>query len=119
MSRDELIVVVRRQADQITAQDQQITAMAGRLAELMEANEALAAKLAQLEHLLSRNSGNSSSPEPAGHSKEANSSNAPTRPNQEGINKSRDTPIHRLRSWHAEAHRLCLDVPRRVLRRSR
>ena len=47
MSRDELIVVVRRQADQITAQDQQITAMAGQLAELMEANEALAAKLAR------------------------------------------------------------------------
>jgi hypothetical protein len=62
LSRDELIVVVRRQADQITAQDQQITAMAGQLAQLMEANEALAAKLAQLEHLLSRNSGNSSSP---------------------------------------------------------
>ncbi|MGH3604081.1 MAG: IS66 family transposase [Pseudonocardiaceae bacterium] len=55
MSRDELIVVVRRQAGQITAQ-------AGQLAELMETNEALAAKLARLEHLLSRNSGNSSSP---------------------------------------------------------
>jgi len=55
MSRDELIVVVHRQAVQITAQ-------AGQLAELMEANEALGAKLARLEHLLSRNSGNSSSP---------------------------------------------------------
>src|SRR5689334_17543275 len=55
MSRDELIVVVRRQAGQITAQ-------AVHIAELMEANEALAAKLARLEHLLSRNSGNSSSP---------------------------------------------------------
>ncbi|MGB7795520.1 MAG: IS66 family transposase [Pseudonocardiaceae bacterium] len=55
MSRDELIVVVRRQAGQITA-------MAGQLSELMEANEALAGKLAKLEHLLSRNSGNSSSP---------------------------------------------------------
>jgi transposase len=55
MSRDELIVVVRRQAGQITA-------MAGQLSELMEANEALAGKLARLEHLLSRNSGNSSSP---------------------------------------------------------
>src|SRR3954465_2401779 len=48
MSRDELIVVVRRQAVQI--------------AELMEANEALADRLARLEHLLSRNSGNSSNP---------------------------------------------------------
>jgi hypothetical protein len=55
LSRDELIVVVRRQAGQITT-------MAGQLAELMEANEALAAKLARLEHLLSRNSGNSSMP---------------------------------------------------------
>ncbi|MGH3699848.1 MAG: DUF6444 domain-containing protein [Pseudonocardiaceae bacterium] len=61
MSCDELIVVVHRQAGQITAQDQQITAQAGQLAELMEANEVLAAKLARLEHLLSRNSGNSSS----------------------------------------------------------
>ncbi|MCA1681886.1 MAG: transposase, partial [Actinobacteria bacterium] len=62
MSHDELIVVVRRQAERITAQDQQIITQAGQLAELMEANETLAAKLARLEHLLSRNSGNSSSP---------------------------------------------------------
>jgi transposase len=55
MSRDELIVVVRRQAGQITA-------MAEQLSELVEANETLAGKLARLEHLLSRNSGNSSSP---------------------------------------------------------
>jgi transposase len=48
LSRDELIVVVRRQAGQIS--------------ELMEANETLAGRLARLEHLLSRNSGNSSSP---------------------------------------------------------
>jgi len=48
LSRDELIVVVRRQA--------------GQLAQLMEVNEALAGKLARLEHLLSRNSGNSSNP---------------------------------------------------------
>ncbi|HEX4103853.1 MAG TPA: IS66 family transposase [Pseudonocardiaceae bacterium] len=62
MSRDELVVVVHRQADRITAQDQQITGQADQLAELMEANEALAGKLARLEHLLSRNSGNSSMP---------------------------------------------------------
>ncbi len=55
MSRDELIVVMRRQAGQISAQ-------AAQIAELMEANEALAAKLGTLEHLLSRNSGNSSMP---------------------------------------------------------
>jgi transposase len=55
LSREELIVVVRRQAGQITAQ-------AGQIPELMEANEALSGKLAKLEHLLSRNSGNSSNP---------------------------------------------------------
>jgi transposase len=55
MSRDELIVVVRRQAGQIIVQ-------AGQISELMEANEALSGKLARLEHLLSRNSGNSWSP---------------------------------------------------------
>ena len=48
MSRDELIVVVTRQA--------------GQIAQLVEANEALSGKLARLEHLLSRNSGNSSNP---------------------------------------------------------
>jgi hypothetical protein len=47
MSRDELIVVVRRQAGQIS--------------ERMEANEVLSGKLARLGHLMSRNSGNSSS----------------------------------------------------------
>ena len=62
MSRDELIVVVRRQAGQLTVQDRQINEMAGQLGQLVEANEALAGKLARLEHLLSRNSGNSSNP---------------------------------------------------------
>jgi hypothetical protein len=62
MSRDELIVVVRRQAGQLAAQGRQISEMAGQLARLMEVNDALAGKLAKLEHLLSRNSGNSSSP---------------------------------------------------------
>jgi transposase len=55
MSRDELIAVVGRQ-------DGQITAMAGQIADLVEANEVLAAKLARLEYVLSRNSKNSSSP---------------------------------------------------------
>jgi transposase len=62
MSREELIVVVRRQAGQITVLDRQVSEMAGQLSELTEANEALAVKLARLEHLLSRSSGNSSSP---------------------------------------------------------
>jgi transposase len=62
MSRDELLVLVARQAERLEAQDRQIAEMAGRLAQLMEVNEALADKLARLEHLLSRNSGNSSSP---------------------------------------------------------
>ena len=53
LTRDELIVVVRRQAGQISAQ-------AGQISQLMEANEALTGRLAKLEHLLSRNSGNSS-----------------------------------------------------------
>lgn len=62
MSRDELIVVARDQAEKLVAQDRQITAMAGQLSELEEANQALADKLARLEHLLSRNSSNSSNP---------------------------------------------------------
>lgn len=62
LSRDELIVVVRRQAGQIIAQDRQISVQAGQISELAEANEVLADKLAKLEHLLSRNSGNSSMP---------------------------------------------------------
>jgi hypothetical protein len=76
LSRDELIALVREQAGQLTAQadhvaarderiaaqDGQITTWATQVAELMEANEALVARLAKLEHLLSRNSGNSSSP---------------------------------------------------------
>ena len=62
MSRDELVAVVARQAERLAARDRQIAEMAGKLGELMETNEALADKLARLEHLLSRNSGNSSAP---------------------------------------------------------
>jgi transposase len=62
LSRDELIALVGAQAERIARQDGQITAMATRIADLVEANEALAGKLARLEHLLTRNSGNSSSP---------------------------------------------------------
>jgi transposase len=62
MSRDELITLVVQRDAQVAARDAQITVMAGQLSELMEANEVLAGKLARLEHLLSRNSKNSSSP---------------------------------------------------------
>src|SRR5260221_5322787 len=62
MSREELLVVVARQAGQLAARDRQIAGMAGKLSEMVEANETLAVKLARLEHLLSRSSGNSSSP---------------------------------------------------------
>ena len=69
LSRDQLIVLVGEQAQRITAQarriaaqDRQITVMAGRVADLDEANEDLAGRLARLEHLLSRNSQNSSNP---------------------------------------------------------
>src|SRR5215211_3708005 len=55
MARDELIELVRRQ-------DAQISLMASQISELLAANEQLVAKLARLEHLLSRNSGNSSMP---------------------------------------------------------
>jgi pyridoxine/pyridoxamine 5'-phosphate oxidase len=55
MSRDELIELVR-------CQDIQISAMASRISELLEVNETLEGRLARLEHLLSRNSGNSSMP---------------------------------------------------------
>ena len=62
MSRDELIVLVGEQAERIAVQDGQITALATRIAGLVEANEDLAGRLARVEHLLSRNSQNSSSP---------------------------------------------------------
>ena len=95
MSRDELIVVVRRQGEQLAAQagqlaarDRQITEMAEQLSELMETNEALADKLAKVEHLLSRNSGNSSSPpsrdddpgKPAPSEKSGHGKGGPARP---------------------------------------
>jgi transposase len=62
LSRDELIRLVGEQTGRIAAQDGQITAMATQMADLLAVNEVLSVKLARLEHLLSRNSGNSSSP---------------------------------------------------------
>jgi hypothetical protein len=58
MSRDELIVLLGKPADRIAAQDAplvaadgRISAMARQIADLIEANEALAAKLARLEYM--------------------------------------------------------------------
>src|SRR6266702_5305835 len=69
MSRAELIALVGVQAHRIAGQDAQISVMAGQVADLLERNESLveqnaqlAARLARVEYLLSRNSGNSSSP---------------------------------------------------------
>ncbi|MDN5762429.1 MAG: DUF6444 domain-containing protein, partial [Microlunatus sp.] len=62
LSREELLALVARQAGQIGAQAKQITTLTAQVAELAAANEALAGQLARLEHLLSRNSGNSSMP---------------------------------------------------------
>lgn len=55
MSREELLAFVRRQ-------DGQITTLSTQVADLLGVNEKLAGRLARLEHLLSRNSGNSSMP---------------------------------------------------------
>ncbi|MBN2871988.1 MAG: IS66 family transposase [Halothiobacillaceae bacterium] len=55
LSREELISV-------LTARDARIAEQDARIAELSRANADLAARLARLEHLLSRNSGNSSMP---------------------------------------------------------
>ncbi|HEY5854086.1 MAG TPA: DUF6444 domain-containing protein, partial [Aldersonia sp.] len=55
MSREELIALVGEQAARIAEQD-------ARIAELTAANKESAARLARLEHLLSRNSANSSMP---------------------------------------------------------
>jgi transposase len=62
VSRDEVIRLVVERDQLITARDAQIVAMAGELSELRKENEALAGKLARLEHLLSGNSKNSSGP---------------------------------------------------------
>lgn len=62
MSRDELIALLAQRDVRIAAQDGQIAALSVQVADLVEANERLAAQLSRLEHLLSRNSGNSSMP---------------------------------------------------------
>jgi len=62
LSREELISLARTQAERIAEQDARIVAQDAQIVELTAANEALAARLARVEHLLSRNSSNSSSP---------------------------------------------------------
>jgi transposase len=62
LSREELISRVVERDVRIAAQDARISALSTQVADLLELNEQLASKLARLEHLLSRNSGNSSSP---------------------------------------------------------
>jgi transposase len=62
MSRAELIELARRQGEVIARQDAQITTLSTQLAELMDRFEDVSAKLARVEHLLSRNSDNSNFP---------------------------------------------------------
>lgn len=59
MSRDELIALLARRDVRIVAQGGRITALSTQVADLVEADERLAAQLARLEYLLSRNLGNS------------------------------------------------------------
>ncbi|QIZ37088.1 hypothetical protein FDZ84_23685 [Saccharopolyspora sp. ASAGF58] len=68
MTCDELLELVGEQGARITAlgeqiavRDRQITVMATQMAGLAEVNETLGERLAKLEHVLSRNSKNSSS----------------------------------------------------------
>lgn len=62
MSGAELVALVAVRDARIAAQDTQITTLSAQVVDLVEANEQLVVKLARLEHLLSRNSGNSSMP---------------------------------------------------------
>ncbi len=52
LSRDELITFVGEQAARIVAQDAQIAAMAAQMADLLDANEVLASRLASLSSFL-------------------------------------------------------------------
>jgi transposase len=62
LCREELISLLAERDARIAAQDAQIHSLSTRVADLLEANEQLTATLARLEHLLSRNSRNSSLP---------------------------------------------------------
>jgi len=60
--REELIGLLAQRDARIAAQNRQITALSTQVTALVEANAQLVAKLAKLEHLLTRNSANSSMP---------------------------------------------------------
>lgn len=62
MSREDLVGLLAERDARIAVQDGQILALSTQVADLLGANEELAAKLAWLEHLLTRNSANSSMP---------------------------------------------------------
>ena len=116
MSRDELIVVARDQAEKLVAQDRQITAMAGQLSELEEANQALADKLARLEHLLSRNSSNSSNPpsrdeDPGKPAAPTKKPRRLTEPRRESRSTSRARPVRETKSGYTSAATCALTSP--------
>jgi hypothetical protein len=62
LSRAELIALVVERDARIEAQDARIEVLVSQVAELSGVNEGLVGKVARLEHLLSRNSRNSSVP---------------------------------------------------------
>lgn len=96
-----LDVQIGRRDVRLAAQDGQITALSRRLADLVEANEQLAAKLAKLAHLLSGNSANSSLPpskdDDPGHTPPAAS------PARRGAGRNAtgvSSRVRRERTWH-------------------
>jgi transposase len=103
MSRDELVVLARSQADRIARQDAQITVMATQFAELTDKFEQQALELAKLQHLLSRNSSNSSMPS----SKDDDPGRTPPRkerrakPNERAKGRQKGAPGSALR-WRGE-----------------
>ena len=120
MSRDELTVLVREQAERITARDGQITALATRLADMIEANEHLAGRLARVEHLLSRNSQNSSSPpskddepgQPAPRERKRRGGGGPKREPGQALRGVDGKPLSRVVGRYSRLDLLCLDLCR-------
>jgi transposase len=78
MSRAELVALVGTQAQRIAVQDAQIAGLLARNELLVEQNADLVERLARVEYLLSRNSGNSSSPP----SKDDDPGRTPPKPKQ-------------------------------------
>ena len=120
MSRDELTVLVREQAERITARDGQITALATRLADMIEANEHLAGRLARVEHLLSRNSQNSSSPpskddepgQPAPRERKRRGGGGPKREPGQALRGVDGKQLSRVVGRYSRLDLLCLDLCR-------